>query len=174
MISGGEQTHGSGVIDQVGENIIHHVSNSDIQHPIVHFPHIFGIDMSVTKHVLMLWIVAVLVSVTVIIPIRRFLRKSYGVPTGMANAIESVVQFIRDSIVVPNLGPKWVNAWAPLILTFFFFILFANAIGMVPIFDLLGAFNRFVLGIPASDSHNFINGILHGGEIGRAPCRERV
>ena len=34
---------------------------------------------------------------------------------------------------------------------------------MVPIFDLLGVFNRFVLGIPASDSHNFINGILHGG-----------
>ena len=163
MISGGEQTHGSGVVDQVGENIIHHVSNSDIQHPIVHLPHIFGIDMSVTKHVLMLWIVAVLVSVAVIIPIRRFLRKSDGVPTGMANVIESVVQFIRDSIVVPNLGPKWVNTWAPLILTFFFFILFANAIGMVPIFDLLGAFNRFVLGIPASDSHNFINGILHGG-----------
>ena len=34
---------------------------------------------------------------------------------------------------------------------------------MVPIFDVLGVFNRFVLGVPSSDSHNFINGILHGG-----------
>ncbi|MBC8346148.1 MAG: F0F1 ATP synthase subunit A [Candidatus Marinimicrobia bacterium] len=163
MISGGEQTHDSSVVDQVGENIIHHVSNSDIQHPIVHLPHIFGIDMSVTKHVLMLWIVAVLVSVAIIIPIRKYLRQGKGQPSGLANGIESVVQFIRDSIVAPNVGPKWVNTWTPLILTFFFFILFSNAIGMVPIFDVLGVFNRFVLGVPSSDSHNFINGILHGG-----------
>ncbi len=163
MISGGEQSHGSSVMDQVGDNIIHHVSNSDIHHPIVHLPHLFGIDMSVTKHVMMLWVVAVLVSIAIIIPIRGFLRKGNGVPTGMANAIESIVKFIRDSIVAPNVGQKWVNTWTPLILTFFFFILFANGIGMIPIFDLLGVINRFVLGVPSSDSHNFINGILHGG-----------
>ncbi|MBN4081020.1 F0F1 ATP synthase subunit A [Caldithrix abyssi] len=163
MITGGEQAHGSSVMDQVGDNIINHVSNSDILHPIVHLPHVFGIDMSVTKHVLMLWIVAALVSVAIIIPIRRYLRQGNGVPSGLANAIESVVKFIRDSIVAPNVGPKWVNTWTPLILTFFFFILFSNGIGMIPIFDVLGAFNRFVLGVPSSDSHNFINGILHGG-----------
>jgi F-type H+-transporting ATPase subunit a len=120
MISGGEQAQGSSVMDQVGDNIIHHVSNSDIHHPIVHLPHLFGIDMSVTKHVMMLWIVATVVSVAVIIPIRKFLRRGDGVPKGMANAIESVVKFIRDSIVAPNVGPKWVNTWTPLILTFFF------------------------------------------------------
>ena len=163
MTSVSEQAHGSSVMDQVGDNIIRHVSNSDIHHPIVHLPNLFGIDMSVKKHVLMLWIVATFVCVTVIIPIRKFLRKGNGVPTGMANAIEGVVKFIRDSVVAPNVGPKWVNTWTPLILTFFFFILFSNAIGMVPIFDVLGVFNRFVMGVPASDSHNFINGILHGG-----------
>ncbi len=163
MIAGGEKAPGSSVMDQVGDNIIHHVSNSDIHHPIVHLPHLFGIDMSVTKHVLMLWIVAVIVSAAVIIPIRKFLRRGDGVPTGMANAIESVVKFIRDSIVEPNVGSKWVNTWTPLILTFFFFILFANGIGMVPIFDVLGAFNRFVLGVPYADQDNFINHLLHGG-----------
>jgi F0F1-type ATP synthase membrane subunit a len=30
---------------------------------------------------------------------------------------------------IPNVGRKWVNTWTPLILTFFFFILFANAVG---------------------------------------------
>ena len=156
--------HGStSVMEQVGPNIIHHVSNSDISHPIIHLPTISGIDFSVTKHVLMLWLVSFLVGVAVIVPVRRFLSGDRSVPTGWMNALEIVIQFIRDSIVKPNVGPKWVMTWTPLVLTFFFFILFANGIGMIPIFDVLGAFNRFILNIPASDSHNFINGILHGG-----------
>ena len=163
MIVGGEQPHGSSVMDQVGDNIIHHVSNSSLDHPLIHFPHIYGIDLSVTKHVFMLWVVATLVSITVIIPIQKYLRGKNTAPSGLANAIESIVQFIRDSIVSPNVGPKWVNTWTPLILTFFFFILFANGIGMIPIFDLLGVFNRFVMEVPASDNHNFINNLLHGG-----------
>ena len=43
-----------------GETIIEHVSNTSVDHPLIHLPRIFGIDMSVTKHVLMLWIVAAL------------------------------------------------------------------------------------------------------------------
>ena len=41
-----------------GEVIIEHVSNSSIDHPLIHLPTIVGIDLSVTKHVLMLWVVA--------------------------------------------------------------------------------------------------------------------
>ena len=153
----------SSVMEQVGPNIIHHVSNSDISHPIIHLPTLFGIDFSVTKHVFMLWLVALIVGVVVIVPIRKFLNNESKVPKGLMNAIETIVKFIRDSIVRPNVGDKWVMTWSPVILTFFFFILFANGIGMVPIFDLIGAINRFLLGVPASDSHNFINGMLHGG-----------
>ena len=46
-----------------GETIIEHVSNSSIEHPLIHLPKIFGIDFSVTKHVLMLWLVAAFVFV---------------------------------------------------------------------------------------------------------------
>jgi len=151
------------VMEQVGPNIIHHVSNSDISHPLYHIPPLFGIDFSVTKHVLMLWIVALLVGIAVIIPVRKFLSSNKTAPSGWMNGIEAIVQFIRDSIVKPNVGPKWVMTWTPLVLTFFFFILFANGIGMIPIFDVLGAFNRFVLDVPASHSDNMINNILHGG-----------
>jgi F-type H+-transporting ATPase subunit a len=150
-------------MEQVGTNIIHHVSNSDISHPIIHLPTLYGINFSVTKHVFMLWLVTILIGIAVIIPVRRFLAGGRPVPTGWMNALETIVQFIRDSIVKPNVGPKWVMTWTPLVLTFFFFILFANGIGMIPIFDVLGAFNRFLLGVPASDSHNVVNGILHGG-----------
>ena len=165
MSAAAEQSHtaGGSVLDQVGDNIIHHVSNSSLDHPLIHFPHIFGIDLSVTKHVLMLWIVAVLVSCAVIIPIRKYVRKDKPVPSGWMNALESVVKFIRDSIVQPNMGSKYTETWTPLILTFFFFILFANGIGLIPVFDLLGVLNRFVFQIPASDDHNFINALLHGG-----------
>ena len=35
-----------------GETIIEHVSNSSLDHPLIHLPTILGIDFSVTKHVL--------------------------------------------------------------------------------------------------------------------------
>ena len=38
--------------------IIEHVANSALDHPLIHLPAIFGIDLSVTKHVFMLWLVA--------------------------------------------------------------------------------------------------------------------
>ncbi len=151
------------VMEQVGPNIIHHVSNSSLEHPLLHLPTILGIDFSITKHVLMLWLVAVLVSITVILPVRKFLSSGRLIPSGWMNGIEAIVQFIRDTIVMPNVGKKWVMTWTPFILTFFFFILFANAIGMIPIFDVLGVFNRFILGVPSTDTHNFINNLLHGG-----------
>ncbi len=164
MSAAAEQSHttGGSVLDQVGDNIIHHVSNSPIDHPFIHL-HLFGIDMSVTKHVLMLWVVSLLVSLAVIIPVRKYLKQDKPIPTGWMNALESIVKFIKDSIVQPNVGSKFVDTWAPMILTFFFFILFANGIGLIPIFEVLGAINRFILHVPASDHHNFINSLLHGG-----------
>ena len=164
-----EQSHttGTSVLDEVGNNIIHHVSNSSIDHPLVHLPHIFGIDLSVTKHVLMLWIIAILVSCAVIIPVRKYMQKKNPVPRGWMNALESVVKFIRDSIVQPNFGSKYTETWTPMILTFFFFILFANGIGLLPIFDIIGIVNRFILDVPkppkGAIDHNIINQLLHGG-----------
>ena len=157
------RTAGGSVLDQVGNNIIHHVSNSSLDHPFIQLPHIWGIDLSVSKHVLMLWIVAVLVACSVIIPIRKYLKQDKPQPKGWMNVIEAVVKFIRDSIVQPNVGSKHVDTWAPLILTFFFFILFANGIGLIPVFDLLGVLNRFLFQVPATNDHNFINLLLHGG-----------
>ena len=161
----------SSVMDQVGPNIIHHVSNTfsetDAFHPIISLPTFFGINFSVSKHVLMLWIVALLLFLTIVIPVRRFIASGKNVPSGWVNAIEAISKFIRDTIAKPNVGDKWVMTWAPLLMTFFFFILYANGIGMVPIFDVLGLFNRFILNVPA-DAHgvysgNVINGMLHGG-----------
>ncbi len=87
-----------------GEMIIEHVSNSSIDHPIIELPTVLGINFSVTKHVLMLWIVAVLLFVLISWSTRKYLKQDRPLPTGFMNALEAVVQFIRDSIVLPNVG----------------------------------------------------------------------
>ncbi len=143
-----------------GEVIIEHVSNSSLDHPIIELPTLLGINFSVTKHVLMLWIVAVLVFVIITWSTRKYLKQDRPVPSGFMNALEAVVQFIRDSIVLPNVGERFLNTWTPLVLTFFFFIVTANAFGLIPFFDVVGVVDRFVL---HTDPESIVNRVLHGG-----------
>ena len=149
----------------VGETIIEHVSNSGLDHPLIHLPRVFGVDLSITKHVLMLWLVAVTVFVIITWAVRRYLRQERLVPSGFMNALEFVVEYVRDSIVLPNVGQKWVSTWTPLVLTFFVFILCANMIGLIPIFDVLGLVDHWVLHTP---EESFIKRLLHGGTTATA------
>jgi F-type H+-transporting ATPase subunit a len=148
-----------------GEVIIGHVSNSGLDHPLIHLPHFLGIDFSVTKHVLMLWLVAAFVFLVVTFTVRRYLRQDSRVPSGFMNALEAVVEFVRDSIVQPNVGKKWVNTWTPLVLTFFVFILCANAIGLIPVFEVIGLVDHLVLHTPED---SFLKQVLHGGTTATA------
>jgi F-type H+-transporting ATPase subunit a len=145
-----------------GETILSHVSNSGLDHPLIHLPKVYGIDFSVTKHVLMLWIVAVLLFVIVTWAVRRYIRKDAAelVPSGFMTALEVVVEFIRDSIVQPNVGHKWVRTWTPLLLTLFLFILAGNMIGLIPAFDVLALLNHTVLHLP---EESFLARVVHGG-----------
>jgi F-type H+-transporting ATPase subunit a len=143
-----------------GGTIIEHVSNSSHEHPLIHLPTIFGIDFSVTKHVFMLWLVAGIVFLLVTLTVRRYLKQDRLVPSGFMNGLEAVVEFVRDSIARPNVGNKWVNTWTPLILTFFFFILSANAVGLIPIFEFLAVIDRFIL---HTGPESFLKQLVHGG-----------
>jgi len=143
-----------------GKVIIEHVSNSPIDHPLIHLPTIFGVDMSVTKHVLMLWIVAAIIFVVVTAAVRSYLAQDRRIPSRFMSGLEFLVEFLRDTVVRPSLGDKWTNAWTPLLLTFFVFILGANAIGLIPLFDVLSLLNHTV--IHASEE-SFFARALHGG-----------
>jgi F-type H+-transporting ATPase subunit a len=87
------------------------------------------IDMSPTKSLFMM----VLSSLLLIIVLTRAaaLNKKNKVPKGIGNFIETIVIFIRDDIVLPNMGKGGLKM-LPFILTIFFFILFANLIGLFP------------------------------------------
>jgi F-type H+-transporting ATPase subunit a len=145
-----------------GETIIGHVANSSLDHPLIHFPKLWGIDFSVTKHVFMLWLVAVVVFVVVSWTVRKFLarEREQPVPQGFGNALEAVVEFIRDAIAQPNVGSKWVRTWTPLLLTLFVFIFAANIVGLIPAFDLLALVNHSVLHLPED---SFLAKLTHGG-----------
>ncbi len=148
-----------------GEVIIEHVANTGLDHPLIHLPTVAGIDFSVTKHVFMLWVVAALVFLVITMTIRRYLKQDRLVPSGFMNALEWIVEYLRDSVVRPSMGDKWAHTWTPLILTLFVFILCANAIGMVPIFEVMSLVDHWVL---HSSEESFFNGLLHGGSTATA------
>ena len=150
---------------EAGPKIMEHISNSSIEHPLIHLPKVFGIDFSVTKHVLMLWIVAAVVFAVVTLIARRHQKRSSAVPAGAGNALEYAVEAIRDNIALPNFGRKWVNTWTPLILTFFVFIFSANLIGLIPIFDVLSLLNHYVL---HQGPESFLVRVTHGGTTATA------
>ncbi len=142
-----------------GETIIHHIANNASQ-PVIEIPYkLFGIDFSISKHVLMLWLVALIVFVLLTWVVRRYLRRG-PVPSGMGNALECVVEFVRDTIVEPNVGSKWVNTWTPLILTLFAFIFTANLIGLVPIFEPFQLLNHWAF---HAGSDTVFGRLLKGG-----------
>jgi len=145
-----------------GETIIGHVANSSHEHPLIHLPTVMGIDFSVTKHVFMLWVVALALFVTVTLMVRRYVRQSPErlVPSGSMNALEAIVEFIRDGIAQPNVGRKWVRAWTPLLLTLFLFILAANMVGLIPAFDVIALLNHSLLHLP---DESFLARVVHGG-----------
>ncbi|MEJ7759448.1 MAG: F0F1 ATP synthase subunit A [Gemmatimonadaceae bacterium] len=91
------------------------------------------IDMSPTKHVVMLLIAATLCLVTLLLAARAHSRQhlAAGKPKGFANGIEALVLYIRQEVILPNVGHHG-NAYVPFVLTLFFFILFTNLLGLIP------------------------------------------
>jgi len=59
-------------------------------------------------------------------------KKEKKVQSGIGNLLEVFVVFIRDEVVYPNMGEKQGRKFLPLILTFFFFIVTLNLLGLIP------------------------------------------
>ena len=91
-----------------------------------------GYDISMTKNV-----VSMLLSVVILLLILTKVGKKYTkngamtAPSGMQNAMEVIVVFMRDEVAIPNLGSK-ANKYFPLLLTIFFFIWINNLLGLLP------------------------------------------
>ncbi len=115
--------------------ILHHILDSNYLdfEPFftIPLPHIslFGVDLSITKHVVFMWISAIL-----LIGIFALVTKKYQsskIPKGIANFFEILVVFVRDDIARPTIG-KGYEKFLPYLLTVFFFILINNFLGLLP------------------------------------------
>jgi F-type H+-transporting ATPase subunit a len=90
-------------------------------------------DFSLTKNVVQLFF-ALLLLVWIMTGVAGKYKKGEGVkqaPTGLQNAIEPVITFVRDEAAKPNLGKKY-EKYMPYLLTVFFFILINNLFGLIP------------------------------------------
>jgi F-type H+-transporting ATPase subunit a len=99
--------------------------------PIVIGP--VAVDLSPTKHVIFLLIAALLCAATLIGAARAHVRHSRerGRPKGFATGVEATVLYVRDEVILANVGPHG-NGFVPYLLSVFFFILFANMLGLIP------------------------------------------
>jgi F-type H+-transporting ATPase subunit a len=93
----------------------------------------YALDLSPTKHVVMLLVAALICCIVLISAASAHKRHTHAIgrPTGFAAGIESMVLFIRNEVAIPNLGHHG-ERYVPFILTLFFFILFANLLGLIP------------------------------------------
>ncbi|MGQ9643027.1 MAG: F0F1 ATP synthase subunit A [Ignavibacterium sp.] len=118
-----------------GSWILHHVMDGNYLDftPFgkIYLPHleIFGFDISITRHVVFMWLAAILITY-VFIKIAKSYQNSL-VPKGSTNFWEVFIVFVRDEIAKPTIG-KGYERFLPYLLTAFFFILFGNFLGLIP------------------------------------------
>ncbi len=103
------------------ENPLHHFE----LHPLIPLS-LFGVDISINKAIIMMWIACGLVFLF-------FYVATQGrtlVPRRVQSIAEVAVEFLRG-LAVENMGPLG-HKFFPFIATLFFFVLFANLLGLIP------------------------------------------
>jgi F-type H+-transporting ATPase subunit a len=97
--------------------------------PLVHLE-LFGIDLSINRVVLQMFLVAGVVILLFWLPFRR----PSLVPRGLQNVMESAVDFVRDQVVLEVIGRDGLR-YVPYLTTLFLFVFLANVSGIVPPFN---------------------------------------
>ncbi|MFZ5863389.1 MAG: F0F1 ATP synthase subunit A [Nitrospirota bacterium] len=103
------------------ENPLHHFE----LHPWLPLS-LFGIDISINKAIVMMWLACGLVFLFFYVATRG----ASLVPRRIQSLAEMAVEFIRG-MVVENMG-ELGHKFFPFIATLFFFVLFANLLGLIP------------------------------------------
>lgn len=136
---------------------------------------VFGIniDFSITKTMVMMVLASIICIILFWFAANS--NKKNKVPKGIGNMVESMVVFVRDDIVVPNMGKEGLKLM-PFFLTLFFFIMIANLIGLFPFMAqptkninvtaalaLITFFVTQVKGIQAQGFVNYFKGLVPPG-----------
>ncbi|MEN9334304.1 MAG: synthase subunit [Bacteroidota bacterium] len=96
-------------------------------------------DFSITKSVFgMLFIIVLMLFIFRSVAAKYKNGGSSKAPSGLQNAIEPFILFVRDEVAIPSIGKKKAGVYMPFLLTVFFFIWMCNMLGLIP---FLGGFN---------------------------------
>jgi len=164
-------SHVSSGGQDVSEFIIHHLVNADSWHPLpgVGIPllgdiTVFGVDVGLTLHSLMLIIAAGIVFLLFGL---MYKKESGRAPTGVTNLLEVLVLFVRDEICINYMGESDGKRLAPFFLNFFFLVLVMNLMGLVPLFATATANINVTLGLSLITlTMMIVGGIVKNGPVG--------
>ena len=105
-----------------------------------------GLDLSLNKAVLYLFLAALFTCVMMVYIAKRMQRK----PDNFQTAIEAAYDLTNNNITRGNMDPAMARKWFPFVATLFFFIWFSNLIGYFPLpTNSEETFNLFGLEIPS-------------------------
>ena len=131
--------HGESVAESNGNYyVLHHekIYKTDASGTLTgdeHHPtNLQPIDLSITKGVLTIMIVALLMFF-LFTSLARSYAKNGGISSGFGRLFEPIVIYIRDEIAIPNIGEKHYKKYMSYLLTIFFFIWFLNIFGLTPL-----------------------------------------
>ena len=148
-------------------------------------PELQVFDLSLTRNVTQMLIALALLTWILVGIASKYKRNGVGkAPSGIQNAIEPMITFVRDEVAKPNLGKKH-ERYLPYLLTVFFFILINNIFGLIPgsanvtgniAFTMVFALISFVVILISTNKHfwshifnppvpGFVKGILVPVEI---------
>lgn len=91
------------------------------------------IDLSITKTAAAIMIAVTLLIVLLIVVRNQYAKRGDKEPHGLQTLVELLICHVRDDIAGPMLGDK-TEKFLPYLLTLFFFIIFCNVLGLIPIF----------------------------------------
>lgn len=90
-------------------------------------------DFSITKNVFAMFFAMFLLFFIFGAVSSAYKKRSGKTPKGMQSFFEVIIVFMRDQVIKPAIGHKW-EKFFPYLMTVFFFILFANLLGLIPFF----------------------------------------
>jgi F-type H+-transporting ATPase subunit a len=130
-------------------NILEHLGNSHrlelpywkppysypVELPSFPAVHVGGVtlDFSITKHLVFMVLAAIIAALLLLYTARAVARAQAAgrPPRGFAAAMEAIVLYIRQEVILPNVGPHG-EGFVNYLLTVFFFLLACNLFGILP------------------------------------------
>ncbi len=142
--------------------IMHHITDSNIWQlpflPPIHLPGFLTIQK----------LILILGAVICVVVFCFLYRKKDRVPHGLTNLLEGFILHIRNDLAIEFLGEEDGKRLTPIFLTFFFFILFLNILGLIPIFPTTATASISVTGALAFVTFVLMTG---GGLVKHGPIK---